>query len=108
VDFFTVGAVLLHRLYVLFATEVGSLRVHALGVSAHPAREWLTQQARNLLMELGERADRFRFLVRDRETRSPPGVGWWPCTSTMTTRTVGTARWPDRRIFAGRARRPSF
>jgi hypothetical protein len=65
VDFFHVNCALtLQRLYVLFVLEVGDSCLHVLGVIGHPVRPWITQQARNLVVDLGDHVARFRFLVR--------------------------------------------
>jgi len=70
-DFFTVQTLTLKTLYVLFFIELGSRKVHLAGVTANPNQTWVTQQARQVMWELGERNPPCRFLIRDRDNKFP-------------------------------------
>src|SRR5215207_6640061 len=50
-DFLTVDTLFLKRFYVLFFVELATRRVHLAGITANPDGRWVTQQARNLLMQ---------------------------------------------------------
>jgi Homeodomain-like domain len=68
-DFLTVDTLFLKRFYVLFFIELATRRVHLAGITTNPDGRWVAQQARNLLMGLGDKGIRPRFLVRDRDSK---------------------------------------
>jgi putative transposase len=68
-DFFTVDTVRLQRLYVLFFISIGTRRLEYLACTRNPDTAWMTQQARNLAMELTDRRHQPRFLIRDRDKK---------------------------------------
>lgn len=69
VDFIGIDTVLLKRIYALIVVEHRSRRVHVAGITAHPSGSWTVQAARNLMMDLGDRLDTVKFLLRDRDSR---------------------------------------
>jgi putative transposase len=68
-DFFTVDTVWLRRLYVLFFVSIGTRRIEYVACTSKPNTAWMSQQARNLLMDLDDRNQQLRFLIRDRDTK---------------------------------------
>jgi putative transposase len=66
-DFLTVDTVFLRRLYVLVFIELDTRRVHLAGVTSHPTAAWVTQQARNLAIKMGDALAERKFLLHDRD-----------------------------------------
>ena len=65
-DFFTAELLDGTQAYVLAVIEHATRRIRILGVTQHPTGAWTAQQARNLLMDLGDQTHRVRFMIRDR------------------------------------------
>ena len=65
-DFFTVDLLDGPQAYVLAVIEHATRHIRIIGITLHTTGEWTTQQARNLMMDLGEQADRVKFMIRDR------------------------------------------
>jgi putative transposase len=63
--FFTAGLLDGTQAYVLAVTGHATRRIRILGVTLNPTGEWTAQQARNLVMDLGEQAHRVKFMIRD-------------------------------------------
>ena len=53
----------------LFFIELGTRLVHLAGVTANPDGGWVAQQARNLMLVLGDQGRQVRFLLRDRDAK---------------------------------------
>ncbi len=68
-DFFTVETAWLRTLYVLVFIELGSRRIHLSPATAHPESAWVTQQARNLVMDLDGHSPAIQFVIRDRDAK---------------------------------------
>jgi putative transposase len=68
-DFLTVDTLFLKRFYVLFFVELATRRVRLAGITTNPDGPWVTQQARNLLMQLDDEDVRPLFLIRDRDSK---------------------------------------
>jgi putative transposase len=71
-DFFTVDLLDGTKAHVMAVIEHASRRIRILGDTTHPTHAWVTQQARNLPMDLDESADRIKLLIRDRDNLNPP------------------------------------
>jgi transposase InsO family protein len=71
-DFLTVETVRLTRLYLLFFVSLERRRVEFFASTTNPDGRWAAQQARNLMMQLGEGGRRFRFLLHDRDSKFCP------------------------------------
>jgi hypothetical protein len=65
-DVVPADTVVLRRIYALIVIEHDTRQIHLAGITMHPDGAWTTQAARNFLMNLGQRAASFRFLIRDR------------------------------------------
>jgi hypothetical protein len=65
-DFFTADLLDGTQAYIMAVIEHASRRIRILGVTLHPTGDWTAQQARNLILDLGEQPCQVKFMIRDR------------------------------------------
>ncbi|GAA1913211.1 hypothetical protein GCM10009753_51650 [Streptantibioticus ferralitis] len=70
-DFFETKTLTGATLYVLAVIEHATQRVRIPGATAHPSATWVTQLARNTVMDLQDADAKVKFLTRDRDARYP-------------------------------------
>ncbi|MDH6710193.1 putative transposase [Kitasatospora sp. MAA19] len=70
-DFFETATLSGARMYVLAVTEHANRRIRILGATAHPTASWVTQTAKNLVMDLEDAGCRARYIIRDRDGKFP-------------------------------------
>jgi transposase InsO family protein len=68
-DFFTIETLALQRIYVLFFLSLATRRIEYVACTPNPDGRWVAQQARNLVMQLGEQERRFQLLIHDRDRK---------------------------------------
>jgi putative transposase len=71
VDFIETITLTGQRQYILAVIEHATRRVRVLGTTAHPTAVWVTQAARNLVMDLDEAGVQVKYLIRDRDAKFP-------------------------------------
>jgi putative transposase len=70
-DFIETVALTGTRLYILTVIEHATRRIHILGATARPSAAWVTQAARNLILDLQDIGSTARYLIRDRDGKYP-------------------------------------
>src|SRR4051812_37026965 len=70
-DFIETSTLTGTRMYVLAVIEHASRRIRILGATAHPTAAWVTQAARNLVMDIEDAGTQVKYLIRDRDGKYP-------------------------------------